>query len=89
MNNQKCKSCQFELYTIDKKVLEQICDELHPCLKSPSLPTSWQNSKSKTFKICPRCDMYALGIETYTHYPINSPSGEIVSIHNICEEQNW
>ena len=89
MNKRKCKSCQFELFTIDRAVLEKICDELKPSLKSPSLPANWQVSKSKTFKICPRCDMYALGIETYWRYPIKSSSGETVSIHDIAKEQNW
>ena len=83
MANWTCKRCGGELVEITTQTLTDI-----RTLIKPNIRTLSGKSKDGCWRICPRCDAYALGMELEVGFPLRTRDGRMTDIHIIETEGN-
>ena len=75
-----CPLCGFEMMEISKDNLQK-CLAMKPVFRS--IPQSLLKKKSAFTPVCPKCDMYALGIEMSEGIPIRDKNGNSLTVHDL------
>jgi hypothetical protein len=88
-----CPACGSQLYGIKGKELARLVGIVHPTLKSPSLPDRIRNGRSNIdpgamYVVCPQCDGYALGAETYLDAQLIRADGVPVHLRDLAPWSN-
>lgn len=78
-----CKHCDGERVEIDSYTLAELRTTIHPSFRTLS-----SKSRDGWWRMCPRCDAYALGMELETGFPLRTPQGCMTTIHDIQTEGN-
>lgn len=76
----KCPACTFDLVQVTKESLLTIMNNK---VKIYSIKEKALKQNSDFFLICPRCDAYALGIESEQGVPFKDRSGAVKTVHDI------
>jgi hypothetical protein len=79
---QPCPSCGSEMMEISTENLQK-CLVMKPVFKS--IPQVLLKKKLAFTPICPKCDMYALGIEMLEGIPIRDKNGNSLTVHDLDE----
>lgn len=84
------KGCGFELYFVTGSTMAAIAAQ-PVSLNSESLPRSVRTTNSastrRNYVICPRCDAYALGIESNHPFSIINAAGKLTNVLEIFGEE--
>jgi hypothetical protein len=82
-----CKLCGYDLAIIKGDEFSRAINMIRPNLRSLSIPMDIRKGKApqpdKSYRICPRCDAYALGIELIEGFEIFDDEGNRLSVHLI------
>ena len=75
-----CPECSFKMMEISKENLQR-CREKNVVIRS--IPKALLKKMRVYTPVCPRCDMYVLGIEDTVGVPIRDKDGQPLTVHDL------
>ena len=78
-----CSKCGFEMMEISKESLQK-CVAMNVAIHS--IPKALIRKLRAYTPVCPRCEVYALGIEMVKGLPFRDKNGEILTVHDLGED---
>lgn len=88
MSDMSCAICGTTLFNIKGSEFNRLRKTLKPVFKSVSLPQEIRDHKQipadkELFRVCPKCDAYALGIDTDNGAELLGADGRVVKISDL------